>query len=552
MALSSSQTHFSNVPRVDIQRSKFHRPSQHKTTFNTGDLIPLYVDEVLPGDTRSMDMAAVVRSQTPIVPVMDNANLDVYWFFVPNRLVWEHWEEFNGQNNTTYWEQPVEYEIPQCSAPLDEGWLPGTIADYMGIPTQKTGFSVSALPFRAYGLIYNEWFRDQNLKSPCVVYVSDTAPDGANYAGYVTGVQRGGYPAKAAKYHDYFTSCLPAPQKGPDVLLPIGSAAPINAYDPAHPSQFHIPGNALVWHDLKNNEAIAGPATLGVSNLAGPYSPTTLAAGFSGVNRLLTPANLFADLSQATAATVNELRLSFALQRLYERDARGGSRYTEILRSHFGVTSPDSRLQRPEYLGGKRIPIGMSQVLQTSASSSTPQGNTAAYSLTNMASGMFTKSFVEHGILMCLGVVRTEHTYQQGLDRFWTRKRRYDFYDPALANIGEQAVLNKEIYLQGNAEDNQAFGYQEAWADYRYKPSRVSGEMRSNYAQSLDFWHYADYYTSRPNLGSDWIDETKVNVDRTIAVQASNANQFFGDFLFRDTCVRPMPLYSVPGMIDHY
>ena len=218
MALSSSQSHFSNVPRVDIQRSKFNRPSQHKTTFNTGDLIPLYVDEVLPGDTRSMDMAAVVRSQTPIVPVMDNANLDVYWFFVPNCLVWDHWEEFNGQNNTTYWEQPVEYEIPQCSAPLNDGWLPGTIADYMGIPTKITGFSVSALPFRAYGLIYNEWFRDQNLKSPALVSVSDTAPSGANYADYVSGVQRGGYPAKAAKYHDYFTSCLPAPQKGPDVL----------------------------------------------------------------------------------------------------------------------------------------------------------------------------------------------------------------------------------------------------------------------------------------------------------------------------------------------
>ena len=551
MALSSSQTHFSNIPRVDIQRSKFNRPSQHKTTFNTGDLIPLYVDEVLPGDTRSMDMAAVVRSQTPIVPVMDNANLDIYWFFVPNRLIWEHWEEFNGQNNTTYWDQPVEYEIPQCSAPLNSGWLPGTIADYMGIPTKKTGFSVSALPFRAYGLIYNEWFRDQNLKSPCLVSVSDTAPSGENYTDYVTGLQRGGYPAKAAKYHDYFTSCLPAPQKGPDVLLPLGSAAPINTYDPAHPALFqaNLPDNPLVWYNNAHNPATttllgtdSGAATTAVRD----PRPTLL------WNDGLRPANLFADLSQATAATVNELRLSFALQRLYERDARGGTRYTEILRSHFGVTSPDSRLQRPEYLGGKRIPIGMSQVLQTSASSTTPQGNTAAYSLTNMASGMFTKSFVEHGILMCLGVVRTEHTYQQGLDRFWTRKRRYDFYDPALANIGEQAVLNKEIYLQGNTEDDQAFGYQEAWADYRYKPSRVSGEMRSNYPQSLDFWHYADYYTSRPNLGSVWIDETKANVDRTIAVQASNANQFFGDFLFRDTCVRPMPLYSVPGMIDHY
>lgn len=551
MALSSSQTHFSNVPKIDIQRSKFNRPSQHKTTFNAGDLIPLYVDEVLPGDTRSVDMAAVVRSQTPIVPVMDNANIDVYWFFVPNRLVWEHWEEFNGQNNTTYWEQPVEYEIPQCTAPINDGWKLGTIADYMGIPTGKTGFSVSALPFRAYGLIYNEWFRDQNLKQPCLVFVSDSTIDGQNYDNYVSGVQRGGYPAKAAKYHDYFTSCLPSPQKGPDVLLPLGSAAPINAYDPAHPSRFqgNLPDNALVWY----------------SNASLPASGAMIAAGIDGAstsvrdplptalwNDGLRPANLFADLSQATAATVNELRLSFAIQRLYERDARGGTRYTEILRSHFGVTSPDSRLQRPEYLGGKRIPIGMQQVVQTSATDATPQGNTAAYSLTNMASGMFTKSFVEHGILMCLGVVRTDHTYQQGLDRFWSRKRRFDFYDPALANIGEQAVLNKEIYLQGNAEDNQAFGYQEAWADYRYKPSRVSSEMRSGGDRSLDVWHYADYYTARPNLGSTWIDETKVNVDRTLAVQSGLANQFFGDFLFRDTCVRPMPLYSVPGMIDHY
>ena len=551
MALSSSQSHFSNVPRIDIQRSRFLRPSQHKTTFNAGDLIPLYVDEVLPGDTRSIDMAAVVRMQTPIVPVMDNANIDLYWFFVPNRLVWEHWQELNGENNTTYWEQPVEYEVPQCTAPINDGWLPGTLADYMGIPTAVTGFSVSALPFRAYALIYNEWFRDQNLKSPALVNVSDTAPGGENYDDHIVGLQRGGYPAKAAKYHDYFTSCLPQPQKGPDVLLPLGAAAPLNTYDPAHPGQFqdHVPDNALVWYS-RTGSLVSD--TLVGSGLGGAASSVRSPAVTQLWNDDLRPANLFADLSQATASTVNELRLAFAIQRLYERDARGGTRYTEILRSHFGVTSPDSRLQRPEYLGGKRIPIGMSQVLQTSASSTTPQGNTAAYSLTNMASGMFTKSFVEHGILMCLGVVRTEHTYQQGLERFWTRKKRFDFYDPALANIGEQAVLNKEIYLQGNSQDDQAFGYQEAWADYRYKPSRVSSEMRSNYAQSLDIWHYADFYTERPVLSSGWIDETKVNIDRTIAVSSSNSNQFFGDFLFRDSCVRPMPLYSVPGMIDHY
>lgn len=562
--LLDSNSRFGGVPEVEIQRSRFGRNSQHKTTFNTGDLIPIFIDEVLPGDTFSMDFSVAMRMTTPIYPVMDNANLDVYFFYVPNRLVWEHWKEFMGENNETAWEQPTEYSIPQITAPSKTGWNSYSLADYFGIPVGVSSFSVSALPFRAYCLIYNEWFRDQNVIDPLMINLDDATQVGVNVSSEpspVTDTQLGAYPVKVAKYHDYFTSCLPSPQKGPAVLMPLLGDAPVVPRD----LKWALPiGDAPdpVYMLSGTGQWSTENQLLGVS--AGSPSASGNASKlqrFTGIGTntslgLSVPANLWADLSQAQSATVNQLRQAFAVQRLLEKDARGGSRYIESLKVHFGVTAPDASLQRPEYLGGQRIPVSMDQVLQTSATDTTsPQGNTAAYSLTNYAGSVFTKSFVEHGYVIGLACVRTEHTYQQGLERFWSRKGRFDFYWPALANIGEQAVLNKEIYLQGSVADDEAFGYQEAWAEYRYKPSRVSGDFRSAAPNSLDVWHYADDYSALPTLSPDWINETSVNVDRTLAVQSDTsgaARQFLADFYFKLDCVRPMPLYSVPGLIDHY
>lgn len=547
----NTQAHFATNPtNIDISRSKFTRPSQHKTTFNTGDIIPIYVDEILPGDTAVMDMSAIIRMSTPIYPVMDNAFCDIYFFFVPNRLVWEHWREFNGQNNTTFWEQPTEYEVPQITSPAG-GWAKGTIADYMGIPTKTENISINAMPFRAYCLIYNEWFRDENLKQPANVNTDDTNQVGTNGTNYITDAQLGGMPCKAAKYPDYFTTALPEPQKGPDVLLPLGQSAPVIG--------------SIQVADMGATKAIGllrQEGTGGIRNVQLQTEDTTVTSpeGIQFINpRTYSQGgttyenNLTTDLTQATGATINMLRQAFAVQRLYEKDARGGTRYTEIIRAHFGVISPDARQQRPEYLGGSRFPININQVVQTSSTdSTTPQGNVSAYSLTGMNKHTYTKSFTEHGIIMGLAVVRTDHTYQQGIERMWSRKSRFDYYWPSLANIGEQAILNKEIYAQGTDADEEAFGYQEAWAEYRYKPNRVSGAFRSNYQTTLDAWHYADYYEAQPILGSQWIDETRANVNRTIAVQDQVEDQFIADFYFKNTMVRPMPMYSIPGLIDHH
>jgi len=559
----NSESLFSfNPTNLDISRSKFVRPSQHKTTFNAGDLIPIYIDEVLPGDTATMDMASIIRMSTPIYPVMDNAYIDFYFFFVPNRLVWEHWKEFNGENNSTYWEQPVEYEIPQIEAP-ENGWAKGTIADYMGIPTKVDGISISALPFRAYALIWNEWFRDENLKQPTQVNMDDTTVTGSNGTNEVTDPQLGGAPLKAAKYRDYFTSALPQPQKGPDVLLPIGGiASEIPVIGDGKTIGLKTGTNNYVGltDRTKYGEgqyfAAAAPAynenIQEVSNSGTPIASYDKDY-YTGLTDEIGKSGMIAVTNATGASTINMLRQAFAIQRLYEKDARGGTRYTEILRAHFGVVSPDARLQRPEYLGGSRVPINMDQVIQTSATDNvSPQGNTAAYSMTGHKEHSFTKSFTEHGMILGLACIRTDHTYQQGIERFWSRKKRFDFYWPSLANIGEQAILNKEIYTQGTSADDEAFGYQEAWAEYRYKPSRVSGAFRSNYAQTLDAWHYADYYTTQPYLSSTWINETAANIDRTIAVSEEVEDQFIADFFFKNTMVRPMPLYSIPGLIDHH
>jgi hypothetical protein len=473
---------------------------------------------------------------------------------VPNRLVWQHWKEFNGENTESAWIPETTYEVPQITSPAGTGWDVGTIADYFGIPTGIPNLSVSALPFRAYALVMNEWFRDQNLQDPLVVPLDDATVSGVNTGLFVSDVAKGGKPYIAAKYHDYFTSCLPAPQKGPDVLIPSATAG---EYPVVTRSQ-NIDGS-LITQPLHVKY-------LGTPTVA-PNTPLFSGSGVQDSTRYVNAEsstgqsngspvfdNLYAVASGGIGATINQLRLAFQVQKLYERDARGGSRYIEILKSHFGVTSPDARLQRPEYLGGNRVPININQVIQQSGTQSgtTPQGTVVGMSQTTDSHSDFIKSFTEHGFIIGVMCARYDHTYQQGLERFWSRKDRFDYYWPVFANIGEQAVKNKEIYAQGNAEDDEVFGYNEAWADYRYKPNRVTGEMRSAYKQSLDVWHLADDYSTRPSLSDSWIREDKANIDRVLAVQSSVSNQFFADIFVQNRATRAMPIYSVPGLIDHH
>ena len=532
---------------------------------NTGEIIPILVDEVLPGDTIKINVGTLLRGSTPIHPVMDQAYLDIYFFAVPNRLVWEHWKNFMGENTTSAWEEETEYEIPQITAPSG-GWQKGTIMDHMGIPTGVSGISVSALFPRAYTLTINDWFRDQNLQDPAALSLGDSATTGNNGTDYVTDLQCGGMPFKAAKYHDYFTSALPEPQKGPDVLLPLGDTAPvigngnaigINYFSNPEGSKVYLGGqhsntvnNTLGLYSVNGQDVKKGANSDAEKINMGSNEGTKYMLGLDERKEY---SGVITDLSQATASTVNQLRMSFALQRMLEKDARGGTRYIEIIKAHFGITSPDARQQRPEYLGGKRIPINNYQVLQTSSTdTTTPQGNTAAFSYTTDQEIAFTKSFTEHEIILGLAVVRTLHSYQQGINKMFSRTKREDFYFPSLANIGEQAILNKEIYAQGNASDNEAFGYQEAWAEYRYKPNQITGALRSTYAQSLDSWHYGDNYSSLPILGPTWIQETTANVDRTLAVQSTVEDQWIADFYFSYKCTRPMPVTSIPGLIDHH
>lgn len=561
----NAESHFAvNPTRIDMSRSRFDRSSSYKTTFNVGQIIPFYVDEVLPGDTFSIDTSKVVRMQTLLTPVMDDIFLDTYYFFVPNRLTWNHWKQFMGENTESAWIPSVEYEVPQLTAP-EGGWNIGTIADYMGIPTGVSGLSVNALPFRAYALIMNEWFRDENLSDPLNIPVTDATVQGVNTGTFVTDVAKGGLPYTAAKYHDYFTSALPAPQKGPDVTIPVASAVQYPVIPLDKNVSFDSSGIGMRLGDVEtSNPVIPSNGTYyplnygGGSGSGSPLGKTGFYIGSLENNpqgSALAPLNLWA-VGDGTvqAATINQLRLAFQIQKLYERDARGGTRYIEILKSHFGVTSPDARLQRPEYLGGNRIPININQVVQSSSTdaSGTPQGNTAAYSLTSDNHSDFTKSFVEHGFLIGVMVARYRHTYQQGLERFWSRKDRFDYYFPVFANIGEQAIKNKEIYAQGTVKDDEVFGYQEAWADYRYRPNRVTGEMRSSAPQSLDVWHLGDDYESLPSLSDSWIREDSKTVNRVLAVSDNVSAQLFCDIYIRNLCTRPMPLYSIPGLIDHH
>ncbi len=542
----NTESHFAlNPTRIDLSRSTFDRSASVKTSFNAGDIVPFFLEEVLPGDTFNVKSSKVVRMQTLLTPMMDNVYLDTYYFFVPNRLVWKHWKEFNGENTESAWIPSTTYEVPQITSPASTGWAVGTIADYFGIPTGVPNLSVSALPFRAYALIMNEWFRDQNLSDPLVVPDDDATVAGVNTGTFVSDVAKGGKPYIAAKYHDYFTSCLPSPQKGPDVTIPVsggatGSAIPVYSLSTTHDKN---PPSGFTGGPFE----LEGKQFRSFNNIWYDQS----VSGNSGY-----PTNLYAiGESSVQMATINALRMAFQIQKLYERDARGGSRYIEILKSHFGVTSPDARLQRPEYLGGNRVPINVNQVIQqsgTGSGSSTPQGTVVGMSQTTDSHSDFIKSFTEHGFIIGVMVARYDHTYQQGLDRMWSRKDRFDYYWPVFGNIGEQAVKNKEIYAQGNAEDDEVFGYQEAWADYRYKPNRVTGEMRSAYAQSLDVWHLADDYAKRPSLSDSWIREDKTNIDRVLAVTSSVSNQFFADIYVQNRATRPMPMYSIPGLIDHH
>lgn len=556
MSGRNAESHFAvNPTRVDMTRSRFDRSSSHKTTFNAGDVVPFYVDEVLPGDTFSIDTSLIVRMQSLITPMMDNLYLDTYYFYVPSRLCWDHWRNLMGENTDSAWIPKTEYQVPQITAP-EGGWTQNTIADYMGIPTKVSGLSVNALPFRAYALICNEWFRDENLTDPLVIPLGDATVAGVNTGNYLTDVAKGGLCFKAAKYHDYFSSALPSPQKGPDVQIPVAAAGNL----PVVPLSDHFPegtiDSSVYYHGSYPDGSPSDPIyrSIGFTGISGDGVTLSVNNSSESPKRIYFD-NLWAVQSgNAAAATINQLRTAFQIQKLYERDARGGTRYIELLKSHFGVTSPDARLQRPEYLGGRRIPINVNQIVQTSATetSGTPQGNVTGLSVTNDVHSDFTKSFVEHGFVIGVMVARYPHTYQQGLERMWSRKTRFDYYWPVFANIGEQAILNKEIYAQGNAADDEVFGYQEAWADYRYKPNRVSGEMRSNVDTSLDIWHLADDYNSLPALSDAWIREDSASVDRVLAVSERVSNQFFADIFVRNRCTRCMPLYSVPGLIDHH
>lgn len=565
MANRNSELHFSQAPQVTTERSTFDRSVDVKTSFNVGELIPFFVDEVLPGDTFQIETSKVARLQTLLTPIMDNLYLDTYYFFVPNRLVWEHWKYFCGEAQDA-WVSDVEYSIPQIYFP-ENGFDPCTIADYMGIPIYvdqlTTGYGVNALPFRAYALICDEWFRDENLQEPLVIPKGDAAVTGVNTGNYITDCAKGGKPFVACKYHDYFTSCLPAPQKGPSVS--ILNYAGSTRYAPV------ITRNNEVDSNTRNNIAEMYRATTGYT-VTGKKPLITNGSSQAGLENVdvtgnvfasVYPTNLWSDLNPALGElSVNTLRQAFQIQRLLEKDARGGTRYIEVIKSHFNVTSPDARLQRPEYLGGNRIPLNVQQVVNTSLAikegEGSPElisgvGDTGAYSHTADTNYDVNKSFVEHGYIIGLMCARYEHTYQQGLERMWSRSTRFDFYWPALAHLGEQAVYKSEIYFNGQRNiESGVFGYQEAWADYRYKPNYITGQMRSESNNGLDIWHFGDDYADPPTLSASWIVEDKANVDRCLAVTSENANQIFIDIYVKNKCTRPMPLYSIPGYIDHF
>lgn len=631
------ETNFAYNPTgINIGRSKFFLTQQKKHTINAGALIPFYVEEVLPGDTFQVDTGIFARMATPIHPVMDTCYIDYYYFFVPNRLTWSHWEEFNGANSKA-WYQTVDYQVPQLrTARYDSGgepyafmFLPGSVADNFGLPTLKGFGPVSALPFRAYGLIWNEWFRDQNLQNEVLVPTDDNDRNaiemnemtmghadiyefldpGINLSAYMYGAKNflsGGAPLPVAKLPDYFTTALPSPQKGPNVPLPVeGTASVWGRETDRGPAQLFFQGMDSVGlsSSVEGSDHSERTIGLGYMNENTTYRDAYLTGSFTenvstSTSNVVLPAGLVtqkkweelygdsvrsplvADIS-ASIGTINDLRLAFAIQRMYERDARGGTRYREIILSHFGVQTGDSRVQIPEFLSGKRVRVGMQQVIQTSATNDvSPQGNTAAFSLTANRSSDFTKSFVEHGYVIGLMCIRQKQSYQQGVNAHWLKRDRFDFYWPALANIGNLPILTQEIFAgsvditpenwdeeeMGSAQPDWSvyydryaasdgslpFGYKEAWSEYRWQPDIVTGAFRSNlnnWGGSLDSWHYSNHFAKRPTLSNSFIVETPVNIQRTLAVQ--DEPQFLVDIDIQNVATRPIPIHCSPGLIDH-
>ncbi|WNK15140.1 MAG: major capsid protein [Microvirus sp.] len=553
-----SQYTFNKTPRVKIPRVRLRRPQSVKTTISAGELVPFYVDEVIPGDTFQLSSTAVCRMNALRASVMDDAYFDMYYFFVPNRLVWTEWTTLMGENKNSAWEEPITEEVPQIKY-VSASRKPMDLADYMGLPiTGTTGavdITVNMLPFRAYSLIWNEWFRDQNLQAPIHIDTSSTDLT-INTSGNWSVASPYVACAPVNKLHDYFTSALPAPQKGDTVLLPLNGQAPVVTQNAIH----SISTTPVTYQSTGNVNISAGePHFIGITAgstpiLSAPSQafriPTTTFGPPSVVNPV--PNNLYADLSTSTASSINDLRFAFALQKLYERDARSGTRYTEVIQSHFGVSNPDSRLQRPEYLGGKRQSVNNYQVTQTSSTDNvSPQANIAAFSHTVSHSGHFVKSFTEHGFVIGVCCLRTRQTYSQGIEKFWTRKNRIDYYSPEFANIGEQPIYTTEIYY--SAPKANVFGYQEAWADYRYKPNRVSGLMRPRTTNSIAVWNYAEANTTMPTLSDAFIRQGATEVDRTLSISKATAGyQMFVDFYIENISTRCMPIYSVPGLIDHH
>lgn len=533
-----------NPTSLDMKRSVFPIKTQHKTSLNLGDIVPVYFKEILPGDTISLDMSHIIRTSSALIaPIMDNIYADVYFFFVPNRLVWEHWEQFCGANDTSAWTQNTEYLIPTAEIEFDKDGdqlSPGTIGNYLGLPfidtTESLYANVSELPLRAYYKIYNDWFRDENSIDPILYTIGDLANSSINY---------GNFCCKASRFHDLFSSALPAPQKGASVSLPLGTEAPIS-FD----GSLGMTGAGFATLQAQSNAS---------SNLQDGYV-------YSG-NNVDTATKIYADLSQATAATVNAVRMAFQLQKLLEKDARGGTRYQELLLSHFGTKGADARLQRAEYLCGKRFPIMIDQVvshtetINASGDTLNPVGQVGAMSKTTGSSSMFTKSFTEHGMLFGLIVLRQDHTYSEGLEKYWSKRKRFDFYYPVLANIGEQPIYKGELSVRSMAikdgkiislEDSGVFGYQEAWYEYRYQPSRATGFMNPSSPNSLGQWTLGDTYEATPTLSKAFLEETPDFLDRALSTTSSATHQFICDFYFSGKQARVMPVYSVPGLIDHH
>lgn len=539
---SVMQHAFSQIPKVEIPRSVFNRSHAHKTTFDASYLVPILVDEALPGDTFNLRATLFARMTTPIFPIMDNMFLDTFYFAVPIRLLWDNWQKFCGEQENPG--DSTDFNVPEITTP-GGGYAIGSLSDYMGIPTGINGLpNISALWHRAYNLIWNTWFRDQNMQSSVPVNKGDGPDDPTDYV-----------LLKRGKRHDYFTSALPWPQKGDAVLLPIGDEAPVLGNGKSLGLTNSLATMGLYSLNSGNGEICPDEALYNVNVGTGktPTIPTNRNIALGVVTS--GESGLYADLSNATAVTINALREAVQAQRMLERDARGGTRYTELILSHFGVRSPDARMQRPEFLGGSSCRVNVHPVQQTSAAAAqpTPLGTLSGFAVATDQGGGFTKSFTEHCVIIGLASVRGDLTYQNGIPRMFSRSERFDFYWPALAHLGEQEILNKEICATGGGSDAGVFGYQERYAEYRYKPSQISGKFRSNDPLTLDSWHLSQNFVAPPSLNTTFIKDSLIDVlPRCLAVNTDPHQQFIFDSYFDMKCARPMPVYSVPGQMDHF